>query len=57
MLRATGRMLMAELLLDHYPEERPEAIEHLDFAIPDFGEMKMAPLLEWALARRQSLKS
>jgi len=28
---------------DHYPDERTEAIDHLDFAIDQFREMKMAP--------------
>ena len=49
------RLGLAELLLDQYPDERLEAIEHLDFAISEFREMKMQPSLEHALARHQSL--
>ena len=41
---------MFELLLNHYPDERTEAIDHLDFAIDQFREMKMAPSLERAEA-------
>ena len=51
------RLGLAELLLDHHPDERPEAIEHLDFAISEFREMNMQPSLERALARHQSLKN
>ncbi|MCZ6784933.1 MAG: AAA family ATPase [Proteobacteria bacterium] len=47
---ALTRLQLAELLLDHYPDERDEAIEHLDFAIAEFREMKMAPSLERAEA-------
>ena len=46
------RLGLAELLLDHHPDERPEAIEHLDFAIWEFREMNMQPSLERALALR-----
>ena len=49
---ALAHLSLAELLLEHYPDDRAEAIEHLDFAIPEFREMKMAPSLERALARR-----
>ena len=38
-----NKILIAELLLDHYPEERDAAIEHLDFAIAE-----MQPALERA---------
>jgi hypothetical protein len=34
-----------------------EAIEHLDFAIAEFGEMKMQPSLERALRHRGLLKA
>jgi hypothetical protein len=30
---ALAKLQMAELLLDHYPEERSVALDHLDFAI------------------------
>jgi hypothetical protein len=48
---------LAELLLDHYPDERDAAIEHLDFAIAEFQEMKMQPALERALRHRGLLKA
>jgi hypothetical protein len=48
---------VAELLLEHYPEERDIAIEHLDFAISEFREMKMQPALERALRHRGLLKA
>ena len=46
---------LAELLLEHYPNEKPEALEHLDFAINDFREMKMQPSLERALKHKEIL--
>jgi hypothetical protein len=48
---------IAELLLEHYPDERDAAIEHLDFAIAEFREMKMQPSLERALRHRGLLKA
>ena len=48
---------LAELLLDHYPDERAEAVEHLDFAIREFQEMKMQPSLERALRHRELLRA
>jgi hypothetical protein len=51
------RLDLAELLLEHYPEERVAAIEHLDFAISEFREMKMQPSLERALRHRELLKA
>jgi tetratricopeptide (TPR) repeat protein len=55
--RALIRAHLAELLLDHYPEEHDAAIEHLDFAIAEFRDMKMQPALERALGRRGLLKA
>jgi DNA-binding CsgD family transcriptional regulator len=52
---ALTRLALAELILDHYPRERAEAFEHLEFCIPEFREMKMQPSLvkaEGLLARR-----
>jgi len=43
---ALTRLQLAELLLEHYPKERVEALEHLDFAIAEFRDMKMQPSLE-----------
>jgi tetratricopeptide (TPR) repeat protein len=54
---ALTRVELAELLLEHYPDERPTAIEHLDFAIREFREMKMQPSLERALRHRELLKA
>jgi hypothetical protein len=54
---ALTRLQLAELLLAHYPDERPGAIEHLDFAIAEFREMKMQPSLERALRHRELLKA
>ena len=49
---ALTRFQIAELLLDHYPERRAEAMEHLDFSITEFREMKMQPSLERALKHK-----
>jgi tetratricopeptide (TPR) repeat protein len=49
---ALTRLQLAELLLEHYPEEKADALEHLDFAIKEFREMKMQPSLERALKLR-----
>jgi len=38
---------------DRYPEEREVAMEHLEFAISEFEEMKMKPSLEKAQALRE----
>jgi hypothetical protein len=54
---ALSRLGLAEVLLDHYTEERDAAIEHLDFAIAEFREMKMQPALERALRHRGLLKA
>jgi len=52
---ALTRLQLAELLLEHYPEEKPEALEHLDFAINEFRDMKMQPSLERALRHKEIL--
>ena len=54
---AITRLQLAELLLEHYPDERAEALEHLDFAISEFRDMKMQPSLERALRHRGLLKA
>jgi tetratricopeptide (TPR) repeat protein len=54
---ALTRLGLAELLLEHYPDERAAAIEHLDFAIGEFRDMKMQPSLERALRHRGLLKA
>ena len=50
---ALTRLQLAELLLEHYPDEKADALEHLDFAINEFREMRMRPSLERALRRRE----
>ena len=52
---ALTRLQLCELLLEHYPDERPEALEHLDFAIGEFRDMKIQPSLERALSHRDIL--
>ena len=54
---ALTRLQLAELLLEHYPGPKAEALEHLDFAIGEFREMKMQPSLERALKQRENLKA
>ena len=54
---ALTRLQLAELLLEHYPDERAEAMEHLDFAIGEFRDMKMQPSLERALRHREILRA
>jgi tetratricopeptide (TPR) repeat protein len=54
---ALTRLQLAELLLEHYPKEKKEALEHLDFAISEFREMKMQPSLERALRHKDILKA
>jgi len=34
--------------LEHYPDEKEDALEHLSFVIDEFKEMKMQPSLEKA---------
>jgi tetratricopeptide (TPR) repeat protein len=52
---ALTRLQLAELLLEHYPSEKQEALEHLDFAIKEFQDMKMQPSLERALKHKEIL--
>jgi hypothetical protein len=53
---ALSRLQLAELLMEHYPSEKKEALEHLDVAIKEFREMKMQPSLERALRHKDILK-
>ena len=39
----------AELLLEHFPKEKAEAMAHLNAAIPELRDMKMKPFLEKAM--------
>ena len=54
---ALTRLQLCELLLEHYPDERAEALKHLDFAIGEFRDMKTQPSLERALSHRDILKA
>ena len=54
---ALTRLQLAALLLEHYPDERAEALEHLDFATAEFREMKMQPSLERALTHKEILRA
>jgi tetratricopeptide (TPR) repeat protein len=54
---ALTRLQLAELLLEHYPDEKKEALEHLDFAVKEFQDMKMQPSLERALRHKEILKA
>jgi tetratricopeptide (TPR) repeat protein len=54
---ALTRLQLTELLLEQYPTEKKEALEHLDFAIKEFQDMKMQPSLERALRHKDILKA
>jgi len=54
---ALTHLQLAELLLEHYPDEKKEALDHLDFAIKEFQDMKMQPSLERALRHKDILKA
>jgi hypothetical protein len=43
---ALTRFQLAEQQLEHYPDERSEAIEQLSYAIDEFKEMKTQPSVE-----------
>ena len=43
---------LAELLLQHFPDEQAKALRHLDFAIEECRAMKMQPHLERALRHK-----
>ena len=51
------RPQFAELLIEHYQDQKAEALEHLGFAIREFHEMKMQPSLERALKQSETLKA
>ena len=54
---ALTRLQFAELVLEHYPNEKKEAVGHLAFCIPEFRAMKMQPALERALRHKVILKA
>jgi class 3 adenylate cyclase/tetratricopeptide (TPR) repeat protein len=43
------RLAIARTLFEHYPDERAEAKEHLEFSLGEFQAMKMQPALEEAM--------
>jgi hypothetical protein len=45
---ALSRFQLAELQLEHFPDEKEEAIEHLDFALSEFKIMKIKPSIDKA---------
>ncbi len=49
---AETRLRLGELLLKHYPDERPAALAHLDLAIPQLEAMAMQPALDRAMRLR-----
>ncbi len=49
---ALARLAMARTLFDHYPDERADAQDHLNFALAEFQRMKMQPALEEAMRLR-----
>jgi hypothetical protein len=49
---ALAHARLGELQLKHYPDERADALAHLDFAIPEFEAMGMQPALERASGSR-----
>lgn len=50
-----SHLLCSDDVREHYPEEKLEALQHLDFAIAEFREMKMQPSLERALKHKEIL--
>ena len=52
---ALSRFQLAELLFEYYPDEKENAVEHLDCAIDEFKEMNMQPSLEKAQTLKGNL--
>ena len=52
---ALTRFQLSELLFEHYPDENDEARVHLNFALNEFEEMKMAPSLEKAQELKEKI--
>jgi hypothetical protein len=53
---ALSRLELADLLLKHFPQEKLEAIAHLNFSIAEFRDMKMNTYLERALRHKEILR-
>ena len=47
---------LADLLLKHYPDERAEALRHLDYVVVEFGAMHMQPSLARARKLAQGIQ-
>ena len=54
---ALTRLQLAELILDRYPDDKKEVMEHLAFCIPEFRDMKVKPALERALRHKEILRA
>jgi ATP/maltotriose-dependent transcriptional regulator MalT len=52
---ALSQLELAELLLEHYPDEHEEAVALLNEAVPELRAMKMQPALERALRHKGML--
>jgi len=39
--------------MEHYPDKKKDALEHLDFSIKEFREIKMQPSQERALRQKR----
>jgi hypothetical protein len=50
---AITRYEISRLLLENYPEEKKEALAHLDFALQEFNAMKMTPFIQRATALKE----
>ena len=46
-----------EIILEHYPVKKKEALEHLGFAINEFHEMKVLPMPERTFRHKGMLKA
>ena len=46
---ARTRFHLAHLLFEHFPDEKETATAHLNYAVQEFGAMKMKHLLEEAM--------
>jgi serine/threonine protein kinase/class 3 adenylate cyclase len=53
---AVARLALAETLFAHFPADQQEASEHLNFAISELQDMKMAPALEQAMRLKMKIQ-
>ena len=54
---ALTHLKLAELLLEHFPDEHAEGLEHLDTAIAELRDMKMQPSLDRTLELQENLET